>query len=217
LPYIVYDESVYDIEITITDNLEGNLVATVVHDDIYFENHYITNPKLDITKSAKLVNGKPLYTKVGEVIEYTITATNTGDITLLSVLISDEHVGLYGHRYMIIHLDESVTYDVTNGEATLLPGEKLVMVANYTITQEDLNNRNVHNVANAKGYEPSPEDIGEPRNDTPTVPDKPAEADVPGRPDEILPPTGVGMTNPMLPFMLIGLGLYLVLKRKKEA
>lgn len=217
LPYIVYDESVYDIEITITDNLEGNLVATVVHDDIYFENHYITNPKLDITKSAKLVNGKPLYTKVGEVIEYTITATNTGDITLLSVLITDEHVGLYGHRYMIIHLDESVTYDVTNGEATLLPGEKLVMVANYTITQEDLNNRNVNNVANAKGYEPSPEDPGEPRNDTPTVPDKPAEADVPGRPDEILPPTGVGMTNPMLPFMLIGLGLYLVLKRKKEA
>ncbi len=215
LGYIVYDDTVYDIEIVVTDDLSGNLVATLVHKTLRFENNYITNPRIDIEKSARLVNGKKAYSEIGEVIEFKVTATNSGDIALLGVKIIDEFAGLYGQSYMIIHLDGSITHDVTNGSATLLVGEKLVMVAFYEVTETDLKNRHVHNIAKAIGYEPIPEEPGSPRVDKPTEPDKPAEADVPGGPNEILPPTGLGVSNPMGPFMLIVLGLYLILKRKE--
>src|SRR5438067_1879230 len=44
-------------------------------------------PKLSITKEAS----PKTYSKVGDVISYTIVATNTGNVTLNNVFIGDEH------------------------------------------------------------------------------------------------------------------------------
>lgn len=217
LPFVEYDESEFDIKVVVTDNLEGQLLARVEHPEIMFENEYRTNPSIEIEKQARLVNGQEAFMLTGEIIEYVVTATNTGDIKLINVEIEDEKLGLYDVRFDIIHVAGTRTSDVVNGQVTLLPGEKLEMVALYATTLEDLQSLIVINIANVKGYEPDPEDETQPKDpENPVRPDEPVEAEVPGVEPYRLPETGTNMINPLLSLAMVSAGTYLLLRKKKE-
>lgn len=217
LAHIVYDETVYEVVIEIYDNLEGSLEVRYTGDEVItFTNEYVTHPSIDVHKSARLLNGETHFTKVGDIIEYTVVATNTGDIELMNVEITDEKEGLYDINFYIEHVDGTKTQQVKNGEARLLPNEKLVMVSLYRVVEDDFKELIVHNIANAKGYEPDPNDPEKPLEPE-IVPDEPSETEVPGKERPNLPDTGQTRINPLFSVMFISAGAYLILKKKRES
>jgi gliding motility-associated-like protein len=87
---------------------------------------------------------------VGELITYTITVTNSGNVPLQNVVVSDPLTGL--HEII----------------ATLAPGASETYKATYTVSQADINSGAIVNVASAAGTDP----FGDPvyGEDTETVP-----------------------------------------------
>ncbi len=83
-------------------------------------NTLIAGPHLSIVKLAD----KTSYSAVGEVIKYTIVATNDGNVTLAAVTVSDPIV-------------TGLSCIPTNGSA-LAPGESMTCIAEHTVTQADI-------------------------------------------------------------------------------
>jgi uncharacterized repeat protein (TIGR01451 family) len=82
--------------------------------------------------------------KVGDVITYHFTSTNTGNVTLTNVAITDTMAGLSPLVY---------TWPGTAG--TLLPGQSVTATATYAITQADIDAGHVANTASASSTDPS--------------------------------------------------------------
>jgi uncharacterized repeat protein (TIGR01451 family) len=93
------------------------------------------NPQIDLVKTAS-VGGTG---SVGDVITYTFTVTNTGDVTLTNVTVTDLLPGLSAISGSPI--------------ASLAPGANAVLTATYTITQADVDNGSVSNTATANSNE----------------------------------------------------------------
>ncbi|MFN2396067.1 MAG: gliding motility-associated C-terminal domain-containing protein [Bacteroidales bacterium] len=89
----------------------------------------IQNPELTVTKTADPTT----YNAVGDVITYTITVENTGNVTVSDIDIVDD---LTGDTWFIVSLD---------------PGVVETFTATYVITQADLDNGSVTNTVTAEG------------------------------------------------------------------
>ena len=88
----------------------------------------------------------------GDRIDYTLTARNTGNVTLHAVAITDPLLSL----------------SCTPAQpTTLAPGAQLVCHGSHTVTQTDLNNGSVTNTGSANGTSPDGTPVGD--NDTSTV------------------------------------------------
>ena len=125
----------------------------------------ITNeptPGIDLDKSAD----KIAFVKAGEEVKYTFTVTNTGNVTLKDVKVSDP---------MLEELGTEVVLEKT----TLQPGESTKGSATYAVTQADVDAGKVYNKAVATGTTP---DDGNP--DTPPVTPKDDDEVVIYTPDE---------------------------------
>jgi uncharacterized repeat protein (TIGR01451 family) len=96
-------------------------------------------PKLGVTKTDNLNPAK--YNKVGQVVKYTLTATNEGNVTLHEVSVSDSPA-LEGFACV-----PSIP------ASELAPGKSIVCTGTHTITQEDLNNGFFKDVASATSKE----------------------------------------------------------------
>ena len=72
---------------------------------------------------------------VGDKIDYTLTATNAGNVTLTGVTIVDPKLG--------------TLVCTPTQPATLAPGQQLVCTGSYTLTQADIDAGTSHNVATA--------------------------------------------------------------------
>ncbi|WP_262510359.1 DUF7507 domain-containing protein [Flavilitoribacter nigricans] len=103
----------------------------------------VQTPVLNLTKIADVMT----YDEVGDIITYTFTATNNGNVTLTNVTIVDPLPGLSALS--------------CTQPATLAPGESLVCTATYSITQTDLDNGSVMNTATADSDETDPVDDSE--------------------------------------------------------
>jgi len=79
------------------------------------------NPHLKITKVAT----ETTYSAVGDVIHYTIVATNDGNVTLHNVLVTDPNAS-------------NLTCTPSNPVASLAPGGTINCTANHTIVQADI-------------------------------------------------------------------------------
>ncbi len=101
-------------------------------------------PHLTLTKSASPSS----YSKVGDVINYTLVATNDGNVTLSGVSISDATLG-------------ALTCTPSQ-PATLAPAATLSCTGSYTIKQSDLDAGKVTNSATGSGSGP----LGQPVSDT---------------------------------------------------
>ncbi len=93
----------------------------------------IQNPALTVTKAAVTL---PV-TAVGQVLTYTITTANTGDVTLSGIVVTDP---------LIPSLACSI--------ATLAPTAQQVCTGTYTVTQADFDAGQIVNTATANGVTP---------------------------------------------------------------
>jgi len=98
----------------------------------------IQTPALTVTKSTSTVN----YSAVGNVIDYSVTATNSGNVTLTNVSVADANATIG-------------TCTPTIPVASLAPGGTITCAATHTATQADLDAGSVANVATASGTPPS--------------------------------------------------------------
>ncbi|PZX48555.1 DUF7507 domain-containing protein, partial [Algoriphagus chordae] len=94
------------------------------------------NPMIQIVKSDNAAS----VDEVGDVITYTLTITNTGNVTLSSVMVNDP----------LTELAENV--------GALIPGQSTELSTEYVITQDDLDNGSVLNKALTTGDSPNGED-----------------------------------------------------------
>src|SRR5690625_4430957 len=95
------------------------------------------NPAVSLNKAVTSAGPYGL----GDAIDYEITATNTGNVTLFDVEISDPLL-------VALDCDPSQPTD-------LAPGDELVCEGSYTVTQTDVNNGHVYNEATVTGEDPS--------------------------------------------------------------
>jgi uncharacterized repeat protein (TIGR01451 family) len=100
-----------------------------------------TKSSISLTKQADVAN----YGAAGDVINYSLTVTNDGDVTLTNVSISDAKLTL-----------------TCNQPVTLAPGDSLTCTGRYTITQADLDAGLVQNTATASGTDPDGQPITSP-------------------------------------------------------
>ena len=91
-------------------------------------------PNLSLTKSSDLT----LVKEVGETVTYTFEVENTGNVTITDLELTDPMLG------------GEITLETTK----LAPGEKTTGTANYVITQEDLNKKDLKNTAIVTGESP---------------------------------------------------------------
>lgn len=103
------------------------------------------NPDIELVKESELQDGNNNgLGDAGEIIDYTITVTNTGDVTLTDVEV----------------VDDLITLGCTPAPpATLLPGETIVCTGNYDIQPQDLGGPGITNVATTMGDGPGGEEV----------------------------------------------------------
>ncbi|MCS5491997.1 DUF7507 domain-containing protein, partial [Algoriphagus limi] len=94
-------------------------------------------PSIEMVKTAD----KESVSEVGEVVTYTLTVTNTGNVTKTDVTVSDP---LTGYTEVI---------------ETLAPGESVVLTTEYVVTQEDLDKGEIINVATVKATTPDDTEV----------------------------------------------------------
>ena len=95
------------------------------------------NPAIRLVKSASITG----FSAVGTPVTYSYLVTNTGNVTLTSVQVTDPMAGLSA---------------VTCPNPTLAPGASEICTATYTTTQADLDRGGIANTGTATGTPPSP-------------------------------------------------------------
>ncbi|MBE0392703.1 PKD-like domain-containing protein [Flavobacterium sp. PL002] len=117
----------------------------------------VQKPQMQLTKASTLAPDG-LWDTVGEVILYNLELTNTGNVTLTNITITDTNADA-----------GSV---IPANFVTLLPGQKVTLKAQHTITQIDLDKGAVTNTAVATAKDPKggnvTDDSDDPNNDTNT-------------------------------------------------
>ena len=122
-----------------------------------------STPGIDLVKTGTLddaVVAPSGVVNAGDVIHYTLTATNTGTVTLTGVTISDALVGPLAC--------------VPAQPATLIPGAALACTASYALTQPDVDAGNFSNTAAVTGNPPTGSPVTDTDGDTQTMPSAPA-------------------------------------------
>ncbi len=99
------------------------------------------NALLEIVKSGTFDAGADGYADPGELITYTFTVHNRGNVTLTGVSVSDPLVG-----------------PVTCSAGTIPVGGQITCSATYAVTQADIDDGSVYNLATADSNESGPDD-----------------------------------------------------------
>jgi len=99
------------------------------------------DPQMSVIKTATYVdvNGDSVY-NAGDRIDYVITITSTGNVTLSNVTIDDALVGISNQ---------------TVGTGTMLPGDVETINVSYTLTQSDIDTGSVSNQATVTYDDPN--------------------------------------------------------------
>jgi uncharacterized repeat protein (TIGR01451 family) len=122
----------------------GSVVNTVVVSGKDPDGNQITdNDSATVTAQNRIADinvsktsPRPVYAVVGDVVHYEIVVTNTGNLSLSNIDVSDD---LTKDSWFI---------------SLLRPGESQTFNTSYTVTQFDLNVGNVRNIATAYGEDP---------------------------------------------------------------
>ncbi|WP_227453656.1 DUF11 domain-containing protein [Paenarthrobacter sp. YJN-D] len=162
---------------------------------------------LEFTKTADAsAVGDP--THVGDLITYTFTVKNTGNVPLKGVVVNDSMPGL-----------SALNYAWPGDAGVLLPGQTVTATATYAITQADINAGNVANTATATGIPPAGPPVSTPPATAevtfpPTVP--PAAPSASDQSGGSLASTGVVLTVLPISLLVVGAGLFLFLAGRRK-
>jgi hypothetical protein len=103
----------------------------------------IQSPSITLVKSAQ----QSSYSAPGQTINYNYLVTNTGNVTLSNITVTDPHTGLTG---------------LSCPDPTLAPGASETCTATYLTTQADLDAGSIVNTATATGTPPSGKPVTSP-------------------------------------------------------
>ena len=118
-------------------------------------------PSMSFTKTATNV-----VSKVGDVINYNLVVTNTGNVTLNNIAVSDANAVVTGSPI-----------------ASLAPGASVTLTAVHTMTQSDIDGGSVTNQAKATGKDPKGNGVDRDSDDPSTgTPDDPTVTIIPAAP-----------------------------------
>ena len=126
-------------------------------------------PTLTVTKTSTTADVQ----SVGQVVPYTFVATNTGNVTLTGVGITDTQTAPSLNTSLSAITCQSLatpTATCSGSTTTLLPGQSATFAANYTVTAADLTHGSVADSATATGTPP----IGSPVTSPPATLSLPA-------------------------------------------
>jgi gliding motility-associated-like protein/uncharacterized repeat protein (TIGR01451 family) len=127
------------------------------------------DPSILAEKSATITDNGDGVIGVDDVINYSITIQNTGNVTLNNVIITDVFTDIDGN---VLTLTTGPTYDSADQgsiEGTLLAGEIATYIATYIITQDDVDVGGVSNSVVVIGDDPEGDtvtDISDDGDDT---------------------------------------------------
>ena len=99
----------------------------------------VQNVSIGIDKEADVA----IYDAVGAIINYTIEVTNRGNITLTEVELKDD---------LLTDLKLDDDSDFTGSLGDMAPGDSVTVTGSYTITQSDLDQGSIENIATVTGY-----------------------------------------------------------------
>jgi uncharacterized repeat protein (TIGR01451 family) len=151
LPMVLAPDAYIDFEATYTitqADLDAGSVTNIARGHGYYNqepvhSNYddetvtaIQNPELTLLKEAMPVT----YDAVGDEITYTYTLTNSGNVTLSGPFTVDDDKATTSRVGAVPVPDE------------LAPGDHIIFTATYTITQDDLDDGGVTNIARGHGY-----------------------------------------------------------------
>ncbi|MBC2845946.1 DUF7507 domain-containing protein, partial [Winogradskyella flava] len=117
-----------------------------------------TNPELSIIKTSSLDTGTDGVANEGDIITYTYTVTNTGDVTVFDVSVNESAANFTGTGtlpnpiYVSGGSDEDGEGDL---EDMIVGIGTIVYTATYVLTQEDIDTGIVTNQATVDGTDPS--------------------------------------------------------------
>ncbi len=109
------------------------------------------SPSLSIEKSADPM----LVTAVGQVVTYTFTVANTGNVTLTGVGVTDVPTAPAGGVTPDCQSLSNPTGTCSGATTTLVPGQIATFTGDYTVTQEDIDNGSIVDDATTHGTTPS--------------------------------------------------------------
>jgi uncharacterized repeat protein (TIGR01451 family) len=124
-------------EVIIASNAAAG--STVVVDPI---GNFLPHPAISITKAVHDVDGDtttPVVDAAGDIVNYTIDISNTGNVTLTGLLTEDQVEALSGTSLEPVVSGGFNTGD-TNTNGAFDPGETWHFTAAYTVTQDDIDN-----------------------------------------------------------------------------
>lgn len=111
--------------------------STTVQDEDTYRVYTQQEGAISLTKTASPSS----YDAVGTVITYSLTASNTGTVTLSDVTVNDPRTAF------------------TENLGSLAPGASATTETTYTVTQEDLNNGSITNLADVSGISPNGQNV----------------------------------------------------------
>ena len=141
---------------TVTASFSGSEKTWQATDDVTTEE---AEPELTVTKSADKTSG----VKVDDVITYTVTVENTGNVTVTGITLEDTLVTLSGDKADI---------------GTLAPDGTKTITYTYTVTQADVDAGKIENTATAIGKDPSDDEVKDFDDETVTTVEADAELTV---------------------------------------
>lgn len=103
------------------------------------------SPALSIVKSGIITTdgGAPGEADAGDVVTYTYTVANTGNVTIANVTVGDSHNGsgappVPGSETGVLVIGGSTDAAQNGSWDTLRPGDQIQFTATYTVTQQDV-------------------------------------------------------------------------------
>ncbi|WP_459210560.1 DUF7507 domain-containing protein, partial [Aquimarina rhabdastrellae] len=127
-------------------------------------------PSMNLSKVDVLDLGTDGILNAGDVINYTITVSNTGNVTLSNIEVTDPNA------------------TITSGSpiASLAPGASVDVLANHVLTQAEIDNGSYSNQATGEGDSPSGtddvSDVSDDPDDSTTTTDDPTVTTLPANP-----------------------------------
>ena len=112
------------------------------------------NPSISVLKTASVIDNGDGLTDAGDLIQYTITVENTGNVDLSELTITDTLTDGAGQELTLTNGPFFSGADLGSGLGTLKVGETASYIAYYTISSSAASSGSIHNSAEAKAKSP---------------------------------------------------------------
>lgn len=114
----------------------GEIIAIIVESELEYRSDQLSiiellvpeHPSISLNKTVNITTGE-----ISDTIKYSYNITNTGDVTIYELILTDDKIGI-----------------ITLPNTIIQPGESIIQTTNYTITETDLPSP-VINIALAEG------------------------------------------------------------------